>query len=62
MEVKKKRVGKKKCHQKVKKKVCVKRDTALEVTSYQLPVTSYQLLLLLLSTINNSAKRIQNWG
>ena len=36
-------------------------DIALEVTSYQLPVTSYQLLLLLLSTINNSAKRIQNW-
>ena len=39
-------------------------DIALEVTSYQLPVTSNQLLLLLLLLliINNSAKRIQNWG
>ena len=39
-------------------------DIALEVTSYQLPVTCNQLLLLLLLLliINNSAKRIQNWG
>merc|ERR1712198_293795 len=36
----------------------------LSVISYHLPVTSYQLLLLLrlLLTKNNSAKRIQNWG